>query len=85
MTTRMQAIGFKRYGSADVLELLELPRPAIALDDVLIRVAAASVNPADWRIRSGQFRFVMRQKLPFVPGSDVAVVMEAVGSAVTRF
>jgi NADPH:quinone reductase-like Zn-dependent oxidoreductase len=84
MNTTMQAIGFKRYGSADVLELLELPRPAIAPDGVLIRVVAAGVNPADWRFRCGQFRLAMRQKLPFVPGSDVAGVVEAVGSDVTQ-
>lgn len=85
MNTTMQAIGFKRYGAADALELLELPRPTVAPDSVLIRVAAAGINPADWRFRSGQFRFAMRLKLPFVPGSDVAGVVEAIGSAVTRF
>ena len=81
----MKAIGFRRYGGADVLELLDVPRPRLAPDGVLIRVVAAAVNPADWRIRSGQFRFFARLTLPFVPGSDVAGVVEAVGPAVTRF
>src|ERR671916_1497672 len=81
----MKAIGFRRYGGADVLELLEVSRPPLAPDGVLIRVVAAAVNPADWRIRSGQFRFFARLTLPFVPGSDVAGVVEAVGPAVTRF
>ena len=81
----MQAVGFRRYGEADVLELLSVARPALAADTVLIRVVAAGVNPADWRIRSGQFRFFARLKLPFVPGSDIAGVVEAVGSTVSRF
>ena len=81
----MQATGFRRYGEADVLELLDVPRPALAADTVLIRVVAAGVNPADWRIRSGQFRLFARLKLPFVPGSDIAGVVEAVGPAVRRF
>lgn len=85
MNTTMQAVGFRRYGSADVLEQLQVPRPTLTDTSVLIRVVAASVNPADWRFRSGQFRFVIRLKLPFVPGADVAGIVEAVGSAVTGF
>jgi NADPH:quinone reductase-like Zn-dependent oxidoreductase len=85
MNTTMQAVGFQRYGSAEVLEQLQVARPALGADSVLIRVVAAGVNPADWRFRSGQFRFAIRLKLPFIPGSDVAGIVEAVGPAVTRF
>jgi NADPH:quinone reductase-like Zn-dependent oxidoreductase len=80
----MEAVGFDEYGSADVLETLQLPRPALEADMVLIRVAAAGVNPADTALRSGTFRLFIR-KLPFVPGSDVAGVVAAVGADVTRF
>ncbi len=52
MDRTMQAIGFRRYGPAEVLELIEVPRPALAPDAVLIRVAAAGLTPAAWRIRS---------------------------------
>jgi NADPH:quinone reductase-like Zn-dependent oxidoreductase len=85
MESMMQAVGFRRYGTAEVLEPLEVSVPAVEADTVLIRVAAAGVNPADWRIRNGQFRFGMRIRMPFVPGSDVAGVVEAVGSEVTKF
>lgn len=85
MDRTMHAIGFRRYGGAEVLELLDVPLLTLSPDAVLVRVAAAGVNPADWRIRSGQFRFFARLKLPFVPGSDIAGVVEAVGSSVTRF
>jgi NADPH:quinone reductase-like Zn-dependent oxidoreductase len=81
----MGAVGFGRYGPAEVLEPLEVERPALGPDTVLIRVAAAGVNPADWLLRSGRLRFATRSKLPFVPGADVAGVVEDVGSAVTRF
>ncbi|BDP43873.1 oxidoreductase (plasmid) [Deinococcus aetherius] len=81
----MHALGFTRYGPPEVLQPLDLPRPEVPADGVLIRVAAAGINPADWRFRSGQFRRAVRLKLPFVPGSDVAGVALAVGSAVTRF
>ncbi|QIN80602.1 zinc-binding dehydrogenase [Rubrobacter marinus] len=80
----MRALGFRRYGPPEVLEPTEVPKPRPADDGVLIRVAAAGVNPADWRLRSGQLRLAVRLKMPFVPGSDVAGVVEAVGPAVTR-
>ncbi len=81
----MKAIGFHRFGPPDVLEMLEVPKPMVTPTSVLIRVAATSVNPGDWQIRNGRFRFFIRSKLPFVLGADVAGVVESVGSAVTRF
>ncbi len=80
----MRAIGFRRYGPPEVLEAFELPRAEPGPGEVLIRVAAAGVNPADWALRGGQIRLFVRLKLPFVPGSDVAGVVEAVGPGVTR-
>jgi len=79
----MRAVGFRRYGPPDVLETLEVPRPEPG--EVLIRVAAAGVNPADWALRGGRLRPFVRLELPFVSGSDVAGVVEAVGPGVTRF
>lgn len=85
MEQTMRAIGFRQYGADDVLEPLTVSRPAVASDTVLIRVVAAGVNPADWRFRSGQLRLAIRLKMPFIPGADVAGVVEAVGPTVTRF
>lgn len=85
MDQKMRAAGIRRYGPPEALEALELERPGPGPDGVLIRVAAAGVNPADCLLRSGGLRFVARQKMPFVPGADVAGVVEAVGPGVTRF
>ena len=85
MDQKMRAVGIRRYGPPEVLEPLEVERPEPGSDGILIRVAAAGVNPADCLLRSGGLRFVARQKMPFVPGADVAGVVEAVGPAVTRF
>ncbi len=85
MEQQMHAIGFRQYGAADVLEPLQVARPEITPNDVLLRVAAAGINPADWRIRRGQFRLFMRSPFPYIPGADVAGTVVAVGSAVTRF
>lgn len=81
----MKAIGFQDFGSAEVLKAMEVSLPTLTPEGVLIKVAAASVNPADWRIRNGQFKNFMTKKRPFIPGADVAGVVAAVGANVTTF
>ncbi len=86
---RMKAIVQDRYG-AGALELREIDKPEPGDGDVLVRVHASSVNPADWHFITGK-PFLLRlagnglntPKHP-VPGSDVAGVVEAVGKEVTR-
>lgn len=85
MEQTMEAIGFRRYGPAEVLEPLEVARPPLTPDGVSIRIAAAGVNPADWNLRSGRLRRFARLTFPFVPGADVAGIVAAVGPAVARF
>jgi NADPH:quinone reductase-like Zn-dependent oxidoreductase len=86
----MKALVQDTYGSAEVMELREIDRPTIDDDQVLLRVVAAGVNPADWAIMSG-LPYIARPVygLPKpksrVRGSDVAGVVAAVGPAVTRF
>ena len=81
----MRAFGFRRYGPPEVLEALEVPWPEPGPGEVLIRVAAAGVNPADWALRGGKSRPFVRLALPFVSGSDMAGVVEEAGAGVTRF
>jgi NADPH:quinone reductase-like Zn-dependent oxidoreductase len=85
MERTMQAMVFEAYGDADVLQLVTVPRPDVGPTDVQIRVMAAGVNPADTAIRRGAFRLLLRLKLPFIPGSDVAGVVTQVGPEVTGF
>src|SRR5674476_1561170 len=77
------------YGSAEVLELRDIDKPAIGDDEVLVRVRAAGVNPADWAVMSGlpyiaRPVYGMRQPRNAVRGTDVAGQVEAVGTGVTR-
>ena len=86
----MQAIVQDRYGSGEALELREIDRPAIGEHDVLVRVRAAGVNPADWAVMSGlpyiaRPVYGLRRPKVGVRGTDVAGHVEAVGSGVTRF
>lgn len=91
----MRAITYKKYGAVDVLGIEEVPTPQPAANEVLIRVRAASITTADWRIRSlqmpGTMRFVGRMVFGImgprnkVLGTDVAGEIVAVGSAVSSY
>jgi NADPH:quinone reductase-like Zn-dependent oxidoreductase len=86
----MKAITQDTYGPAAVLESRDIERPAIGDDQVLVRVRAAGVNPADWAIMSGlpyiaRPAYGLRKPKAGVRGTDVAGTVEAVGGAVTRF
>jgi NADPH:quinone reductase-like Zn-dependent oxidoreductase len=87
----MKAIVQDQYGSADVLQLRDINRPEVGLDDVLIRVHAAGVHIGDWHLMSGEpylmrvIGFGFRGPKARVRGMDVAGVVEAVGQNVTRF
>jgi NADPH:quinone reductase-like Zn-dependent oxidoreductase len=62
-----------------------MPDPHPREDDVLVRVHAAGVNLLDSKIRSGEFKLILRYGLPLVLGHDVAGVVIRVGSRVRRF
>ena len=86
----MKAIVQDTYGSAEVLELREIDKPEIADDQVLVRVRAAGVNPADWAVMRGlpyvaRPVYGLRKPKNAVRGTDVAGQVEAVGTSVTRF
>lgn len=81
----MKAIQYKRYGGPDVLETVDIPCPRPATDEVLIRIVASAVNPADLKWRSGMFEALFPLQLPITPGYDVAGVIEVVGKGVSGF
>jgi NADPH:quinone reductase-like Zn-dependent oxidoreductase len=88
----MKAIGFAHYGSADQIELREVPRPEPEPDELLIRVHASSINSWDWEFLSGKpfinrllFGLFKPRASKQILGADIAGVVEAVGSRVTRF
>ena len=86
----MQATVQDRYGSVAVLETRDIDKPAIGAGEVLVRVRAAGVNPADWAIMSGlpyiaRPVYGLRRPKHIVRGTDVAGTVEAIGTEVTRF
>jgi NADPH:quinone reductase-like Zn-dependent oxidoreductase len=85
----MKAIVFRRYWSPDALELVDIPAPTPASDQVVVRVIASSVNPVDWHRLRGRPILVRLSEGLTKPrnegiGADVAGVVERVGSEVTN-
>lgn len=81
----MRAIVFDQYGGPDVLKLVHVPEPEIAAGQLLLKIAAAAVNPADHKWRSGMFASLVPIPLPHILGYDVAGTVLAVGPGVTGF
>jgi NADPH:quinone reductase-like Zn-dependent oxidoreductase len=78
----MQAIRVHHFGGLESLVVDDVPQPTPGHGEVLLRVKAAGVGPWDALIRSGQS--VLPQPLPLTLGSDVAGVVESVGSGVSH-
>jgi NADPH:quinone reductase-like Zn-dependent oxidoreductase len=86
----MKAVVYGRYGSPDVLELTEIDQPVVRDDQVLVRVRAASLNPADWHFMRGlpylvrMINGLRKPRKATVLGSDLAGQVEAVGKHVRQ-
>ncbi len=82
----MKAIRINEFGGPEVMKLEEIERPVPAPDEILVKLYASGVNPADWVIRNGGNDFLKPiLKLPLTLGWDAAGIVEEVGSNVTDF
>lgn len=78
----MQAIQAQDYGGPEVLVLEPAPRLDPNADQVLIRLKAAGVNPADWKYRAGLYKQFMALNFPWTPGLEGSGIIESVGANV---
>jgi NADPH:quinone reductase-like Zn-dependent oxidoreductase len=84
-TETINAIQVHAYGDADQLKLERIARPEPQEGEVLVRVYAAGVNPVDWKIRKGLLKDFLTLTFPYIPGADLAGVVEKVGPGVATF
>jgi NADPH:quinone reductase-like Zn-dependent oxidoreductase len=78
----MKAIVIRRFGGPEVLEYADAPEPEVGTGEVLVRVAAASINPIDILERAGLTKDFNPIKLPYVPGWDLSGTVVRVGPGV---
>lgn len=81
----MKAAVFSRYGGNEVIEIRDIPAPVPGPGEVLVRVHAASVNPVDWKVRSGQARIFTGSNFPKVLGYECAGEIIETGSVAAMF
>ncbi len=79
----MKAIRVHEFGGPEVLTLEDMDDPEPGPNQVVVRIRAAGVNPADTYVRSGEYR--LSPPLPFIPGGDAGGEIDAIGEAVTGF
>ena len=81
----MKAVNYNNYGSPDVLEIVEIEKPKINPDEILVQVHASSVNPVDWKIRKGVLKIITGKKFPKGLGRDIAGKVVELGEEVKGF
>lgn len=81
----MFAMYIEETGGPEVFQYGEQPAPVPGPDDLLIRVAYAGVNPADWKNREGYLAQYRPYHFPYIIGFDAAGIVEQVGASVTGF
>lgn len=81
----MKAVVLTAYGDVDKLEVREVPDPKAGPNEIRVRVAGASLNPVDWKQRSGALAQYMPLELPAILGRDASGEVIEVGAGVTAF
>lgn len=78
----MRAVRYHEYGGVETLVVEQAPDPHPGPGEIRVRVAAAGVNPVDWKVRSGAAREVLPVDLPAIPGRDAVGVVDETGEGV---
>ncbi|MFE6776558.1 NADP-dependent oxidoreductase [Streptomyces sp. NPDC057702] len=78
----MRAVRYHQYGGVETLVVEEVPEPRPGPGEIRVRVAAAGVNPVDWKVRSGAVRELLPVELPAIPGREAVGVIDALGEGV---
>ena len=78
----MRAVRVDRFGGPETLKIQDVPKPRPGSGEALVRVAATSVNPVDWKFREGFFKDL---PLPFTPGGDFCGTIEELGPYAAGF
>ncbi len=81
----MKAAVIYEYGGPEVFRYEEIPQPEISVNEVLVEVHAASVNPVDWKQRKGNHKLFLKARFPIVPGYDISGRIIKCGTSVTNF
>lgn len=78
----VKTIAYERYGNTDVMKIIDIPIPKPDNGQILVNVHAAALNPKDYLVRKGLFKWLTRGGFPKIPGLDFAGTIAEVGPGV---
>ncbi len=78
----MRAMVMDKFGASDVLHIGEIDKPAAGPNEIVVQIAYAGVNPADWKCREGWLSQFFKYEFPFVVGFDGSGIVSEVGTGV---
>ena len=81
----MKAAVLDQFGSVDVMQVREIPRPDIGPGQILAEVYATNINPIDWKMREGQMAARYGADFPMILGWDCSGVVAEIGEGVSDF
>ncbi len=81
----MKAYSISKYSKEDKLQLVDVPKPEIQGNEVLVAIHAASINQLDAKLKSGDFKLLLPYKFPLILGHDVSGIVVGIGSQVSHF
>ncbi len=81
----MKAVVLHEYGGPEKLKYEDFDDPVAGAGEILIHVSAASINPVDWKMRSGEAQAMFPVEFPGILGRDISGIVRAVGEGVTGF
>jgi len=81
----MKAIVTTSYGDSSVLSYQSVDKPSINSNEILVEVKAVSINPLDFRVRSGELKMMTGKVAPHILGTDYAGIVENIGSNVNEY
>lgn len=81
----MRCVLYERFGDESVLQLRDIAEPQPGAGEVQVRVAVASLNPVDFKLRAGMLRVIGKPTRPAITGKDFAGTVGAIGAGVSGF
>lgn len=81
----MKAYTINGYSKEDKLQLVEVTKPVVKENEVLVQIHSAGINQLDAKLKSGEFKLLLPYKFPLILGHDVAGIVTKAGSKVSRF
>jgi NADPH2:quinone reductase len=84
-TQSMRAVVLERFGGPQELHIATVPRPVAGPGELLVKVAYAGINPADWKDREGHTAAFFNINFPYIIGFDAAGTVAGIGPGVTGF